>query len=98
MDYIFRWMEIKFLNANPADQPQDFGSGAFEVEKLAGGGGDTAQARSAGAAAVQGNGNGTSAGGMTLADAPICSDCGSSMIPNGACYRCDNCGGTSGCS
>ncbi len=32
------------------------------------------------------------------ADAPICDTCGSMMIRNGACYKCMNCGGTSGCS
>jgi ribonucleoside-diphosphate reductase alpha chain len=31
-------------------------------------------------------------------DAPSCSDCGSIMIRNGSCYRCTNCGATSGCS
>ena len=31
-------------------------------------------------------------------DAPSCSDCGSIMIRNGACYKCLNCGSTSGCS
>ncbi len=31
-------------------------------------------------------------------DAPSCSDCGSIMIRNGSCYRCGNCGATSGCS
>jgi len=32
------------------------------------------------------------------ADAPSCSDCGSIMVRNGACYKCLNCGSTSGCS
>jgi ribonucleoside-diphosphate reductase alpha chain len=32
------------------------------------------------------------------ADAPSCSDCGSIMIRCGACYKCTNCGATSGCS
>jgi len=32
------------------------------------------------------------------ADAPSCADCGSIMIRNGACYKCLNCGATSGCS
>jgi ribonucleoside-diphosphate reductase alpha chain len=32
------------------------------------------------------------------ADAPTCPDCGSIMIRNGACYKCWNCGATSGCS
>jgi ribonucleoside-diphosphate reductase alpha chain len=31
-------------------------------------------------------------------DAPSCSDCGSLMVRSGACYKCLNCGGTSGCS
>jgi ribonucleoside-diphosphate reductase alpha chain len=35
---------------------------------------------------------------INQADAPSCSDCGSIMVRNGACYKCANCGGTSGCS
>jgi len=31
-------------------------------------------------------------------DAPSCHYCGSIMTRNGACYRCANCGSTSGCS
>jgi ribonucleoside-diphosphate reductase alpha chain len=31
-------------------------------------------------------------------DAPSCADCGSIMIRNGSCYKCLNCGATSGCS
>jgi ribonucleoside-diphosphate reductase alpha chain len=31
-------------------------------------------------------------------DAPSCSDCGAIMIRNGSCYKCMNCGSTSGCS
>jgi ribonucleoside-diphosphate reductase alpha chain len=30
--------------------------------------------------------------------APTCSECGMLMVPNGACYKCGNCGSTSGCS
>ena len=32
------------------------------------------------------------------ADAPLCAECGSIMTRNGSCYKCSNCGGTSGCS
>ncbi|MCP5042496.1 MAG: vitamin B12-dependent ribonucleotide reductase [bacterium] len=35
---------------------------------------------------------------VNQADAPSCMDCGSIMIRNGACYKCPNCGSTSGCS
>jgi ribonucleoside-diphosphate reductase alpha chain len=31
-------------------------------------------------------------------DAPSCHDCGSIMVRNGTCYKCMNCGSTSGCS
>jgi len=31
-------------------------------------------------------------------DAPYCSECGMPMTPNGSCYKCSNCGSTSGCS
>ena len=30
--------------------------------------------------------------------APTCAECGMLMTPNGGCYKCENCGGTSGCS
>ncbi len=33
-----------------------------------------------------------------VGDAPLCSECGSIMTRNGSCYKCENCGGTSGCS
>ncbi len=34
----------------------------------------------------------------SASDAPLCSECGSIMTRNGSCYKCENCGGTSGCS
>jgi ribonucleoside-diphosphate reductase alpha chain len=34
----------------------------------------------------------------TTGDAPSCSTCGMLMVPNGSCYKCTNCGSTSGCS
>ena len=34
----------------------------------------------------------------TQADAPSCAECGSIMVRNGSCYKCLNCGSTSGCS
>jgi ribonucleoside-diphosphate reductase alpha chain len=55
------------------------------------------------------NGNGSAAvvasigGGQRIAfsvsaDSPSCMDCGSIMVRNGSCYKCLNCGSTSGCS
>ena len=31
-------------------------------------------------------------------DAPSCHECGAIMVRNGSCYKCGNCGSTSGCS
>jgi ribonucleoside-diphosphate reductase alpha chain len=31
-------------------------------------------------------------------DAPPCSTCGSIMVRSGSCYKCANCGTTSGCA
>ena len=36
--------------------------------------------------------------GPVNSDAPLCAECGSMMTRNGSCYKCANCGGTSGCS
>jgi ribonucleoside-diphosphate reductase alpha chain len=58
---------------------------------------------------ANGNGNGTpkaitlSLGPTNVAfkiqeDAPSCAECGSIMVRNGSCYKCLNCGSTSGCS
>ncbi len=35
---------------------------------------------------------------VATGDALVCSECGSLMTRNGSCYRCPNCGCTSGCS
>ena len=35
---------------------------------------------------------------VSLGDAPTCQFCGSLMVRNGSCYRCTECGSTSGCS
>jgi ribonucleoside-diphosphate reductase alpha chain len=35
---------------------------------------------------------------VSLGDAPTCQFCGSLMVRNGSCYRCLECGSTSGCS
>lgn len=37
-------------------------------------------------------------GRATTGDALSCSTCGMLMVPNGSCYKCTNCGSTSGCS
>ena len=82
-DYVFRWLGWKFL---PAAQRQALGI----VEPDAGPAEDSraALATAAGDAALSA---------ATFEDAPVCSTCGSLMTRSGSCYRCGNCGATSGC-
>ncbi|MBI3693875.1 MAG: vitamin B12-dependent ribonucleotide reductase [Acidobacteria bacterium] len=77
MDYIFRWLGIKFLGP-------DYG----QVEV-----GDTTELRPTEAPPQQ-----ALPFHPAVEDAPICATCGSIMTRNGTCYKCSNCGSTSGCS
>jgi len=95
VDYIFRWMAMRFLP--DSEQPRL----PLEMEPA-----------KPVAAPSKSNGNSNKTGlskPVTLADqenlvyqtqtdAPPCAECGSIMVRSGACYRCINCGGTSGCS
>jgi ribonucleoside-diphosphate reductase alpha chain len=35
---------------------------------------------------------------VNQADAPMCPNCGQMTVRNGACYKCNNCGESLGCS
>ncbi|HEV2350306.1 MAG TPA: vitamin B12-dependent ribonucleotide reductase [Terriglobia bacterium] len=106
MDYIFRWMAYKFLpkDAQPREDVSLATPNGNEVEKAA----KLASqfTRAAGKQPVEGSiyeasghpAQGGIAGVTHTDDAPSCSDCGAIMVRNGACYRCMNCGSTSGCS
>jgi ribonucleoside-diphosphate reductase alpha chain len=86
-DYIFRWLASKFLSA---EHQEAAGVQRSEVAAPARGSGfaaGTDEAPSAAGAAVR-----------PQSDAPPCHYCGSIMTRNGSCYRCANCGSTSGCS
>ena len=72
MDYLFRWLALRFL---PAMSPPQTGAGTSSVGPAP--------------ASLEGASDG---------DAPACKECGAIMTRNGACYRCENCGWTSGCS
>jgi ribonucleoside-diphosphate reductase alpha chain len=94
VDYIFRWMAAKFLS--PEAQFRAGVNNRDEVvvttpEQLPLAVAETAKAAAAGKpssfAAIQ-----------NQEDAPPCSTCGSIMVRSGACYKCSNCGTTSGCA
>ena len=102
VDYVFRWMATKFLS----DEAQ-FHAGVNRREDTIE---DAAEEQltlndAVIGPAAEGVGEAPAAGGdATLyaiqndQDAPPCSTCGAIMIRNGACYKCVNCGATSGCA
>jgi ribonucleoside-diphosphate reductase alpha chain len=95
MDYVFRYLGNRFL--------QDEEEVADTQEVLAGESGRVvaivpAAPRAAVAGGAERRASAVPSVIVNQADAPSCSDCGSIMIRNGACHKCPNCGGTSGCS
>jgi ribonucleoside-diphosphate reductase alpha chain len=109
VDYIFRWLAAKFLsleaqyragvnNREEVTTPEQLvldvqntastfaAQNAATVDKPASTATNAASARSK-FAAIQ-----------NQEDAPPCSTCGSIMVRSGACYKCSNCGTTSGCA
>ena len=98
VDYIFRWMASKFLSN---DAQYNAGVNGRELDST------TAPAVAEAPASRRGirfrdeqepvvaNQHSTI---QNHEDAPPCSTCGSIMIRSGACYKCSNCGNTSGCA
>jgi ribonucleoside-diphosphate reductase alpha chain len=95
VDYVFRWMAAKFLSPEakyraglnvPEPASDALAEAAVQQATLPLQSGSSGPAR-AGFAAIQ-----------NQEDAPPCSTCGSIMVRSGACYKCSNCGTTSGCA
>ena len=87
VDYIFRWLASKFL---PTDEQVQ--AGVHVQEK--------ANASESGEAVqnVEAKPLTDLKSMYAMDDAPTCAGCGSIMVRNGSCYKCMNCGETSGCS
>jgi len=95
LDYIFRWLALKYLSDR---QISEDGDGTTQTDLFSeGGGGNVVTPGNFGA-----NRESLEARERWVfqaqSDAPTCYECGSLMVRNGSCYRCDNCGSTSGCS
>jgi len=91
VDYIFRWMATKFLSK----QAQfDAGVNVAEPSQPELGAVDQPVA----AAKAEPKAGYAGAAIQSQEDAPPCSTCGSIMIRSGSCYKCANCGTTSGCA
>ena len=91
IDYVFRWLGLKFLPDSQifADEVVSLEDELADPEQLrplpSGEEAGQIEAREKQVATMQ-------------SDAPPCHGCGTIMTRNGTCYRCANCGATSGCS
>jgi ribonucleoside-diphosphate reductase alpha chain len=95
-DYIFRWLASKFLSredkiAAGVVLREDLGGELPAALPLLGGG--RLEPVAPAVATVE-----MKTTFLYQQDAPSCHDCGSIMVRNGSCYKCLNCGSTSGCS
>jgi len=101
VDYIFRWMASKFLSpeaqfragVNNRDEAMDAPEAAVPAPKAA-----PATTATVSATGVIVPSTSQFAAIKNQEDAPPCTTCGSIMVRSGACYKCSNCGTTSGCA
>ncbi len=84
-DYIFRWLSLKFLENQQVPAP------VSELTNLE----PTLQFAKEGNSKIE---QSEKVIFQTQADAPPCHECGSIMVRSGSCYKCLQCGSTSGCS
>jgi ribonucleoside-diphosphate reductase alpha chain len=99
VDYIFRWMATKFLSpeaqfragVNMREEPGESAAAAPAASPAKT---DPPKVTIVAPAAPK-----TEYSAMqNQEDAPPCSTCGSIMVRSGSCYKCGNCGTTSGCA
>lgn len=103
MDYIFRWLGSKFLPRVPDENEQPTLSNGHAEENSKGSLDDSATSANRPVLTLTGSQQLSLAETeretfQNQADAPICTECGSLMVRNGACYKCLNCGSVFGCS
>ena len=109
MDYIFRWLQQRFLTGQQQFlfenlRPKPLSDGGRASSPASAGIGDlngstgslTPETRDLRPSSV--HAADALANMIDLGDAPSCHVCGSIMVRNGSCYKCMNCGSTSGCS
>lgn len=108
VDYIFRWLALKFLPKDQLDQigfakPQN--TAAPEKKKASNVNVPSTPSQEiigengmSGATLDKQVSKGASWSIQVQEDAPPCPDCGTMTIRSGVCYKCPNCGSTTGCS
>ncbi|MBF8295944.1 MAG: ribonucleoside diphosphate reductase, B12-dependent [Bacteroidetes bacterium] len=92
-DYIFRWLGLKFLQKDDAPTTGGITPTATEMAPQPKARQHDSSQRSS--SALERNEKVVF---QTQSDAPPCHECGSIMIRSGSCYKCLQCGSTSGCS
>ena len=98
-DYIFRWLSLKFLPSEdgmPVAAKELTPGAAPAAPRLKAS--TTTVATTAVSAPVIAVPAQDDSPFLAQADAPPCPNCGSITVRNGACYKCLNCGTTTGCS
>jgi len=97
LDYIARWLGGRFISADYLTQSvASNGETAVTSAAVAVA---PALPAPAGISTVAASESGDAARPRAIFDgAPTCAECGMLMTPNGGCYKCENCGSTSGCS
>jgi ribonucleoside-diphosphate reductase alpha chain len=114
MDYLFRWLSMRFLGGDkhPAAKAQGVGQLDLPAIPLTPEEGNRPQSGSVTPASRMSASPRVTARATIVVekpeamhstwvretDAPPCHECGTLMVRNGACYKCANCGATSGCS
>ncbi len=99
VDYIFRWMASHFLPVEDQDE-----AGVIRREETpAAGRAQGAPSENPKAATTEFKVIAAPSSVQKLAfvntgDAPACADCGAITVRSGSCYKCLNCGATTGCS
>jgi ribonucleoside-diphosphate reductase alpha chain len=96
VDYIGRWLGGKFISRDYLDGD----TAAAESEDIATPASATAAKPNASVTVMKAppDSEPSTRARAAIDDAPSCSECGMLMTPNGSCYKCSNCGSTSGCS
>ncbi len=88
MDYIFRWMKLKFGDSKTDVEPMPEFDTGLRMEPAA-------SPDKTGPITMD---HGEARAFKAQADAPPCPECGSMMVRSGTCYTCQVCAATSGCS
>src|SRR5216683_1118620 len=90
VDYIFRWMASHFL---PLEDQDEAGVVRRETPAPEAGPATVSELKVIAAPA-----SGVQKIAFINTDAPACPDCGAITVRSGSCYKCLNCGATTGCS